>query len=154
MAAACSCSVPISRSTGTTSRTTNGSDTKIVASTIPGSAKTTWIPCSVEPAAEPARAAVEEQEREPDDDRRERERQVDERVHEPLAAEALPDDRERADDAEDRVRRARRSARSAASARARAERLGRRDRVPGRAEPVLERAPEDEPDRRGEDHAR
>ncbi len=42
VAAACSCSVPISRRTGTTSRTTNGSDTKIVASTIPGSAKTTW----------------------------------------------------------------------------------------------------------------
>ena len=36
VAAACSCSVPISRSTGTTSRTTNGSETKIVASTMPG----------------------------------------------------------------------------------------------------------------------
>ena len=33
--------MPISRSTGTTSRTTNGSETKIVASTIPGNAKTT-----------------------------------------------------------------------------------------------------------------
>ena len=37
--AACSCSVPISRSVGTTSRTTNGSVTKIVASTIAGVAK-------------------------------------------------------------------------------------------------------------------
>ena len=45
--AACSCSVPISRSTGTTSRTTNGSETKIVARIIPGTEKITWIPCSV-----------------------------------------------------------------------------------------------------------
>ena len=37
--AACSCSVPISRSVGTTSRTTNGNVTKIVASTIDGVAK-------------------------------------------------------------------------------------------------------------------
>ena len=34
--AACSCSVPISRSVGMTSRATNGSVTKIVASTIDG----------------------------------------------------------------------------------------------------------------------
>ena len=37
--AACSCSVPISRSVGTTSRATNGRVTKIVASTIDGVAK-------------------------------------------------------------------------------------------------------------------
>src|SRR5438067_2903221 len=43
--AACSCSVPISLSTGTTSRTTNGSATKIVARIIPGSAKITCRPC-------------------------------------------------------------------------------------------------------------
>ena len=36
VAAACSCSSPISRSTGATSRTTNGRETKIVASTMPG----------------------------------------------------------------------------------------------------------------------
>src|SRR5205085_6717845 len=47
VAAACSWSVPISRSTGTTSRTTNGSDTNIVTITIAGSAKSTWIPCAV-----------------------------------------------------------------------------------------------------------
>ena len=47
VAAACSCSMPISRSTGTTSRTTNGSETKIVTRIIPGSAKTTWIPWPV-----------------------------------------------------------------------------------------------------------
>ena len=45
--AACSCSSPISRSTGTTSRTTNGSETNTVASTMPGSAKITWKPLSI-----------------------------------------------------------------------------------------------------------
>jgi hypothetical protein len=44
--AASSCSVPISRSTGMTSRTTNGRDTKTVAITIAGSAKTIWMPCA------------------------------------------------------------------------------------------------------------
>jgi hypothetical protein len=47
VAAACSWSVPISRSTGITSRTTNGSETKIVASTMPGVEKTTRMPFSV-----------------------------------------------------------------------------------------------------------
>src|SRR6266536_469571 len=42
VAAASSWSVPISRNTGTTSRTTNGSETKMVASTIDGVAKSTW----------------------------------------------------------------------------------------------------------------
>ena len=36
VAAASSCSMPISRSTGTTSRTTNGSETNVVASRMPG----------------------------------------------------------------------------------------------------------------------
>jgi len=44
--AASSCSLPISRSTGTTSRTTNGNETKIVASTIPGVEKMIWMPFS------------------------------------------------------------------------------------------------------------
>lgn len=44
--AACSCSVPISRSTGITSRATKGMQTKRVASTMPGSAKMTRTPCS------------------------------------------------------------------------------------------------------------
>ena len=46
VAAACSWSVPISRSTGTTSRTTNGSETNIVAMTMPGSEKMICTPCS------------------------------------------------------------------------------------------------------------
>ena len=45
--AACSCSSPISRSVGITSRATNGTETKTVASTIAGSAKSTWKPCAV-----------------------------------------------------------------------------------------------------------
>jgi hypothetical protein len=44
--AASSWSVPSSRSTGTTSRTTNGSETKIVASTIPGVEKMIRTPWS------------------------------------------------------------------------------------------------------------
>jgi hypothetical protein len=44
VAAACSCSVPISSSTGTSSRTTSGNDTKTVAITMPGNAKITLMP--------------------------------------------------------------------------------------------------------------
>ena len=44
VAAACSCSVPISRSTGITSRATNGSETNMVASTMPGIEKMTSMP--------------------------------------------------------------------------------------------------------------
>ena len=44
--AACSCSLPSSRSIGITSRATNGTETKIVASTIEGIANRTWNPCS------------------------------------------------------------------------------------------------------------
>src|SRR3954447_10568269 len=42
--AACSCSSPISDSTGTTSRMTSGSATKTVANTMPGAAKMTLNP--------------------------------------------------------------------------------------------------------------
>ena len=70
---------PISRSTGTTSRTTNGSETKIVASTMPGSAKMTWMPWS-RASRRTSRCARDQDQREPDDDRRDGERQVDERV--------------------------------------------------------------------------
>ena len=46
LCAACSCSVPISSRTGTTSRMTSGSDTKTVAITMPGVAKMTSKPAS------------------------------------------------------------------------------------------------------------
>src|SRR3712207_8635048 len=52
---ASSCSVPISRSTGATSRTTNGSETNIVASTMPGVEKITWMPLS---ASQPDRKST------------------------------------------------------------------------------------------------
>ncbi len=44
VAAACSCSSPISASTGATSRTTNGSETNTVARIIPVGAKMIWMP--------------------------------------------------------------------------------------------------------------
>jgi hypothetical protein len=81
---ASSCSVPISRSTGTTSRTTKGSETKIVAITIPGVEKITRMPCSGQPPAEPAVAPVDEDQRQADDDRGDGERQVDESAEERL----------------------------------------------------------------------
>ena len=46
VAAACSCSLPSSRRVGMTSRATNGTETKIVASTIDGRANSTWNPCA------------------------------------------------------------------------------------------------------------
>ena len=46
VAAACSCSVPISRRTGMVSRTTNGSETNIVARIIPGTEKMIRMPFS------------------------------------------------------------------------------------------------------------
>ena len=87
VAAACSASVPSSRSTGIVSRATNGSDTTAVASTMPGTEKITWMPCSVEPVAEPAGLAVDEHQRQADDDRRDRERQIDQHPQQRLAAE-------------------------------------------------------------------
>ena len=45
--AASSWSVPISWRTGITSRTTKGSETKIVARTIPGTEKMIWTPWSM-----------------------------------------------------------------------------------------------------------
>ncbi len=46
LVAASSSSVPISVSTGTTSRITSGRHTNAVAMTMPGGAKTTWSPAS------------------------------------------------------------------------------------------------------------
>ena len=75
--------MPISRSTGATSRTTNGSETKIVASTIPGTLKITRMPASASSSPNQPVAPVEQDQREADDDRRDRERQVDERLEQP-----------------------------------------------------------------------
>ena len=55
VSAACSCSIPISRRTGTTSRTTNGIETNIVASTIPGTANRIVRPWPASPPSQPPR---------------------------------------------------------------------------------------------------
>ncbi len=66
VAAACSCSVPISRSTGIVSRTTNGSETNIVARIMPGRREDDPDAVLGEPVADPAVAAsVDEQQRRP-----------------------------------------------------------------------------------------
>ena len=104
-----------------------------------------------QPAAEPALAAVEQEEREPDDDGRERERQVDERVEEALARELPADDRDRADDPEDGVH-GHGDRGDDEGELERVDRLRRRQRVPRRREPVLERPPEDHRERPDEDH--
>ena len=123
----------------------------MVASTIAGRAKSTWIPWLRQPVPEPAAAwRVEEKERQPDHDRRDGERQVDERVQQPLAAEAAAHDRERAEHAEDRVERhgdGRGDQRDLEGVDR--ERIGQR--LPDRFEPVLERAVEDHRERREQD---
>src|SRR3982750_4668756 len=55
---------------------------------------------SLKKRAEPSCAPVQQEQHEADDDGRERERQVDDRVDDPGAREAPSHDRERADDAE------------------------------------------------------
>ena len=57
VAAACSCSVPISRSTGIVSRTTNGSETNMVARIMPGRREDDPDALLGEPVADPAVAA-------------------------------------------------------------------------------------------------
>ena len=150
--AACSCSSPISRSVGTTSRATNGSETKIVAITIAGSANSTSMPALLEPAAEPALAAVEQEEREPDDDGRERERQVDERVQQALAGEPPAHDRERADDPEHGVHGYRDGRDDQRQLEARGSSPARVSASQAGPNAVLERAPEDDRERADEDH--
>ena len=97
--AACSWSMPSSSSTGSTSRTTNGSETKIVASIMPGTEKIT------DGRAEPAVLAPDEDQREADDHRRHREREVDQHVEQALAAEVVAGEHPRGQHAEDRVQR-------------------------------------------------
>ena len=99
MAAACSCSVPISRSTGIVSRTTKGRDTNIVARIMPGTEKMIWIPCSASHSpTQPSHAAVDQHEGQADHHGRDGKGQVDHRVQEGAAAEALAHDRQRAQD--------------------------------------------------------
>ena len=99
--AASSCSLPISCSTGSTSRTTNGSVTKIVASTMPGSEKITGRSAPPSQPSLPQNRISDDA----DDHRRDRERQVDDRLQDALAREAPAGERERRDEAEDDVQR-------------------------------------------------
>ena len=99
-----------------------------------------------EPRAEPAGPSIEQEEREADDDRRKREREVDDRVHEALARKRPAHDRQRRDDAEDGVQRDDDRCDENGEVE-RVERLVRRDRMPGRREAVLEGAVEDHPHR-------
>ena len=138
--------MPISRSTGTTSRTTNGSETNIVASTIPGTANRMFN-AVVREAAEPAAAPVEQHEREADDHRRERERQVDDGVQQPAPGEAAAHERERQDRSPKIVFAGTAIAAISSVSQSAWMRLRRRDGVPGVGEAVLEGAVEDEPDR-------
>ena len=85
VAAAASCSTPISRSTGSTSRTTNGSVTTMVARTMLGTAKMIWIPQSARKPNQPSTTPHEDQ-RDTHDHRRDREREVDDRLHDRTAA--------------------------------------------------------------------
>ena len=103
--AASSCSVPCACISGISSRATNGKVTKTVASTMPGSAKMIFRSCVAQPLAEPALQAEDEHEDQAGDHRRDRERQVDQREQQVLAAEVELGDRPRRGDAEDEVQR-------------------------------------------------
>ena len=77
--------------------------TKIVASTMPGTAKMIWMPSLVQPGAEPALGAEQQHVDQAGDDRRDRERQVDQRDQEALAVELELGDRPGGGEAEDEV---------------------------------------------------
>ena len=98
--AASSSSSPISSSTGTTSRIVNGMQMKIVTSTIDGNAKMIWMPRSWKNGASQPPGPNRITAREPDRHRRERERQVDQRVHQAPPVEPLAHQHPRDDDAE------------------------------------------------------
>ena len=91
----------LSSSTGTTSRITSGSDTNAVARIMPGMAKMISDAVVLERPAEPSvAAAVHEHEREAHDDRRDRDRQVDQGAEQPLAREPVARQQQRDADAE------------------------------------------------------
>ena len=87
------------------SRATNGNDTKIVASTMPGIAKTMRMSWSISHGPRIALAAEEQHEHHARDDRRYRKRQVDQRNQQLLAAKLELADRPRRGDAEEKIRR-------------------------------------------------
>ena len=125
--------VPCACISGISSRATNGKVTKMVASTMPGTAKMILMSCAAEPRAEPALRAEQQHVDQAGDHRRDRERQVDQRDQQALAAELELGDRPGGRDAEDQVERhgdRRGQQRQADAPRARRARSAPRDRPP------------------------
>ena len=103
--AASSSSVPCSCISGISSRATNGKVTKMVASTMPGHGEDDLDVVRREPRPEPALQAEQQHVDQAGDHRRHRERQVDQRDQQALAAELELGDRPGRGDAEDEVER-------------------------------------------------
>ena len=70
---------------------------------MPGIENATWIPRDAEPTSDPTRLVVDEQQGQADHDRRDRDRQVDCRVEQARAREAMTRQQDRSPDPEDRV---------------------------------------------------
>ena len=90
---------------GMSSRATKGNVTKMVASTMPGTAKMILMSCSCSHGAEPALRAEEQHVDQAGDDGRNREGQVDERDQQALAAEIRTSRCPGRGDAEDEIQR-------------------------------------------------
>ena len=85
---------------GISSRATNGNVTNAVASTMPGTAKMILMSCAVSHGPNQPLRAEQQHEHQAGDDRRHRERQVDQRDQQALAAKLELGDRPRRGDAE------------------------------------------------------
>ena len=132
--AACSTSGSSSSSTGCTVRTTNGSVTNIRQSTIAVCVKATLM--SIGDVR-----AVEREQRQPGDDRRQREGKVDDRVHERLAAEVVADEHPGGDRPQHRVEHARRASDATQRQLERGHRLRAGDGVPEGLRALARRLP-------------
>ena len=146
--AACSCSMPISSSTGTTSRMTSGSATNVVASRMPRRSEDHLEARVLERWAEPPVApAVHEDQRQPDHDRGDGEGDVDQGAQEPPAGELVADEQQRHADAEDRVDHHRHDGHADREAQARGRRRGPRGSRARSSEAVGEGVLDDQPQR-------
>ena len=126
----------------------------MVARTMPGVEKMICDPVLGEPGAEPAVLAVDEDQGEADDHRRERQRQADQELISHVPCFGRPaDERHRAHDAEDRVDGDRDADRDQGQLEGGDER-GVGQRLPHGLEPVPERVVDDHRAREGEEQAR
>ena len=105
VSAASSSSVPCACISGISSRATKGKVTKMVASTMPGTAKMIWMSWAISHGPEQALHAEEQHEDQARDDRRNGERQVDQRDQQALAHEIELGDRPGRGDAEHEIQR-------------------------------------------------